>query len=113
MKSTLFDRSALAALTPAVAADALLAHNDKCHLSYDYGDEGDADGLAQSALNFDALIKQHPAVDETCDGMVQAFHMAFAFGLELGARIGADPYHVPMVADLVTKCRFIPEKNAA
>jgi hypothetical protein len=55
---------------------------------------------------FETLIDQHLSKDGTCDGTCQAFYNAFDFGLNLGARIAAEPMRIPPIQDLIDEYRF-------
>ena len=94
MKPTL-DQGAVAAL----AAAALFASTPE------YGD-GDPDcrtpeRIARTSLDAEAIV----ASDDEIELVATRFDHAFVFGLQLGARIGADPLQCPDVNDLVEKYR--------
>lgn len=64
------------------------------------------DDLAEKVLNLDAVYERLEGAEEPSSIIVEAFDAAFFFGLQLGARLGSDPLHVPNIADLVEKYRF-------
>jgi len=70
------------------------------------------DDLAERALNLNGVCSMYPQVDGTCDGIVAAFDADFLFGLQVGARIGADPLHRPEIEDLVETYRLVPQEAA-
>jgi hypothetical protein len=107
MKSTI-DQLAVAG----IACAALAAHEQDYNVCD--GRLLAPEDLAGRALNLNGVCSAYPQVDGTCDGMVTAFDAAFLFGLQVGARIGADPLHLPNVKDLADKYRFkSSERDAA
>lgn len=65
--------------------------------------ETNVEGFAACALEVNELVED----DEKLMGHVlEASESAFSFGLQLGARIGADPAHLPEVKDLIKRYRF-------
>lgn len=64
------------------------------------------DDLAERVLNLRMLHDRYENSADPAAVAVDAFDSAFFFGLQLGARVGADPLRVPDVADLVEKYRF-------
>ena len=59
--------------------------------------------IARTPLGTNALI----VTDDEIELFTTPFDLAFAFALQLGARIGADPLHYPNVEDLIEKYRVV------
>jgi hypothetical protein len=71
------------------------------------------DEIARVALGIDELIAANPGrIEDECAPIVYAFELAFNFALQLGARIGSDPRHVPTVKDLLDEYRFVQSGGA-
>ncbi len=60
--------------------------------------------ILEGPLGLEGLIRGQSW--ELSDAAVQTFDRAINFGLQVGARIGADPLHVPDIKDLVAAYRI-------
>ena len=95
------------AAVSAIATAAFLAYNPE------YREQPDIDypgAILEEALGLEGFIHNQSA--EHSNAAVTAFDRALAFGLQVGARIGADPQHLPNVEDLIVRYR-IPQARIA
>ena len=96
------------AAVSAIATAAFLAHNPT------YREEANMlhpERILEEPFGLEALIRNQSS--EISDAAVLAYDRALAFGLQVGARIGADPLHVPDIKDLVAAYRIKPKMKVA